>query len=123
MHHAQGHAIPYMLHPSHAEDTLSLVAEEDWRCYEEDCLVPQTGHSGSGSSQQASLAPLRGSAAAATAQAMERGMLDPDTLSLEAIMNLPVLQRSRIFACNQVPKEGAPGFVSWYSPRAIVKGE
>lgn len=39
LHILQDHLLPFMSDSRHPPDTLFLVLEEDWRCYEADCNV------------------------------------------------------------------------------------
>ena len=85
-----------MLHPGHPEDTLCLIGEEDWRCYAERCVVPQTGGITAACYSQASLAPLRGSALEATAAQISSGILDSWSFRLQEFEELPIFQSADI---------------------------
>ena len=60
----QDHALPFCADPRHAPDTLFLIAEEDWRLRETDCVIASAP-------QQAQASGSAGSASSAAAAAVE----------------------------------------------------
>ena len=113
-----------MLHPGHAEDTLFLAAEEDWRIYEEDCAIPQTCSDTIEHVpyQHTSQAPMRGSVAQETAREITEQILDVGALSSAEIAALPAFERSVMLSHTRSAAPGEPEFVVWHGKKEIRNG-